>query len=82
MVGLGETDEEIQQVMRDLCAVDCDVLTIGQYLQPTRQHLPVQRFVPPQVFRRLRDDALALGFRYCESGPLVRSSYHAERQRR
>ena len=82
MVGLGETDEEIQQVMRDLCAVDCDVLTIGQYLQPTRQHLPVQRFVPPQVFRRLRDDALALGFRYCESGQLVRSSYHAERQRR
>jgi lipoic acid synthetase len=80
MAGLGETDAEIESVMRDLRAVECDVLTIGQYLQPTKQHLAVQRFVPPETFRKYREDALALGFRYCESGPLVRSSYHAERQ--
>ena len=80
MVGIGETDGEILEVMRDLRAVDCDVLTIGQYLQPTRQHLPVQRFVSPELFEELRGQALGLGFRYCESGPLVRSSYHAERQ--
>ena len=80
MVGIGETDDEIQAVMRDLRAVDCDVLTIGQYLQPTRQHLPVQRFVTPELFQELRAQALDMGFRYCESGPLVRSSYHAERQ--
>ena len=80
MVGIGETDDEIREVMRDLRAVECDVLTVGQYLQPTREHLPVRRFVSPELFGRLREDALALGFRYCESGPLVRSSYHAERQ--
>jgi lipoic acid synthetase len=80
MVGIGETDDEILEVMRDLRAVDCDVLTIGQYLQPTHQHLPVRRFVSPELFQELRAQALALGFRYCESGPLVRSSYHAERQ--
>ena len=80
MVGLGETDDEILAVMRDLRKVDCDVLTIGQYLQPTKQHLPVERFVPPATFLDYRHEALAMGFRYCESGPLVRSSYHAERQ--
>jgi lipoic acid synthetase len=80
MVGLGETDDEIEAVMRDLRGVDCDVLTLGQYLQPTKQHLPVQRFVPPATFRAWRDEALGLGFRHCESGPLVRSSYHAESQ--
>ena len=80
MVGIGETDGEIYEVLRDLRAVDCDVLTIGQYLQPTKQHLPVDRFVHPAQFRKLREDALDMGFRYCESGPLVRSSYHAERQ--
>jgi lipoic acid synthetase len=80
MIGIGETDAEIRQVMQDLRAVDCDVLTIGQYLQPTKQHLPVHRFVPPEIFAELRAEALATGFRYCESGPLVRSSYHAERQ--
>jgi lipoic acid synthetase len=80
MAGIGETDAEIGAVLRDLRAVDCDVLTIGQYLQPTPDHLPVDRFVPPETFRAWRDAALALGVRYCESGPLVRSSYHAERQ--
>jgi len=80
MVGIGETDAEILDVLRDLRAVDCDVLTIGQYLQPTRDHLPVERFVEPASFVRYREIALEMGFRYCESGPLVRSSYHAERQ--
>src|SRR5262245_25864954 len=80
MVGIGETDAEIVDVIRDLRAVDCDVLTIGQYLQPTRDHLPVERFVEPARFARYRESALEMGFRYCESGPLVRSSYHAERQ--
>ena len=80
MIGIGERDDEIVEVMRDLRAVGCDVLTIGQYLQPTKEHLPVDRFVPPAKFRDLREQALAMGFRYCESGPLVRSSYHAELQ--
>ena len=80
MVGIGETDAEIVDVIRDLRAVDCDVLTIGQYLQPTREHLPVARFVEPERFAQYRESALGMGFRYCESGPLVRSSYHAERQ--
>jgi lipoic acid synthetase len=80
MIGIGEEDSEIETVMRDLRSVDCDVLTIGQYLQPTKQHLPVRRFVPPSTFAELRRLALEMGFRYCESGPLVRSSYHAERQ--
>ena len=80
MVGIGETDAEIEAVLRDLRAVDCDVLTIGQYMQPTKDHLPVHRFVEPERFERYRDTALQMGFRYCESGPLVRSSYHAERQ--
>jgi lipoic acid synthetase len=80
MLGLGETDDELLDVLRDLRAVDCDVLTLGQYLQPTKDHLPVERFVHPDDFDRFRAAALAMGFRYCESGPLVRSSYHAERQ--
>ena len=80
MLGLGETDDEIHSVMRDLCEVGCDVLTLGQYLQPTKEHLPVERFVHPDLFARFRTEALAMGFRFCESGPLVRSSYHAERQ--
>jgi lipoic acid synthetase len=80
MIGIGERDAEILEVMQDLRATGCDVLTIGQYLQPTKDHLPVDRFVPPETFRDLRERALAMGFRYCESGPLVRSSYHAELQ--
>jgi lipoic acid synthetase len=80
MIGIGETDEEILQVMRDLRQVDCDVLTIGQYLQPTRAHLPVERYVHPEKFLLFRKIALEMGFRFCESGALVRSSYHAEEQ--
>jgi lipoic acid synthetase len=80
IVGMGETVEEVLAVMRDLRAVGCDILTIGQYLQPTRQHLPVARFYHPEEFASLKADGLALGFTHVESGPLVRSSYHAERQ--
>ena len=80
MLGLGETRDELLEVFADLRAVGCDILTLGQYLQPTARHLPVQRFVPPAEFATLRDDALALGFPHVESGPLVRSSYHARDQ--
>lgn len=80
MVGLGETDEEIVQVMRDLRAHGCDMLTIGQYLQPSSGHLPVERYVPPQTFAAFEREALALGFRHAACGPLVRSSYWADRQ--
>jgi lipoic acid synthetase len=81
MLGLGETDEEIMEVMRDLREAGVDIVTLGQYLQPTREHLPVRRFVTPREFEELRERGMALGFRHVESGPLVRSSYHAERQR-
>ena len=80
IAGLGETLEEIQEVMRDLRTVECDILTIGQYLQPTKQHAPVARFYTPEEFQILKQEGLALGFRHVESGPLVRSSYHAEQQ--
>ena len=80
MLGLGETWEEVVEVMRDLRAVDCDVLTVGQYLRPSGKHLPIQRYVPPEEFEALRREGIALGFKHVESGPLVRSSYHAERQ--
>jgi lipoic acid synthetase len=77
MVGLGETREEILQVMDDLRAADVDFLTVGQYLQPTPKHLPVERWVHPDEFAEYREYAVRLGFAHCESGPLVRSSYHA-----
>ena len=80
MLGLGETMDEIDAVLRDLRAVGCDVLTVGQYLRPSPKHLPVARFVPPAEFDGLAERARAMGFRHVESGPLVRSSYHAERQ--
>ena len=80
MLGLGETLDEIDAVLRDLRGVGCDVLTVGQYLRPSRKHLPVERFVPPAEFDALAERARAMGFRHVESGPLVRSSYHAERQ--
>ena len=80
MVGLGETKEELIEVLRDLAAVKVDILTLGQYLRPSRKHLPVERFYSPQEFEELRRDALALGFRHVESAPLVRSSYHAHEQ--
>lgn len=79
MLGLGETQEEILETMDDLRQVECSILTLGQYLQPTRRHYPVQEYVHPDRFAELRDIALDKGFRHVESGPLVRSSYHAER---
>jgi lipoic acid synthetase len=81
MVGLGEAWEELRQVMQDLHDVECDILTIGQYLQPSRQHLPVLCIYTPEEFQQLRQEALAFGFRHVESGPLVRSSYHAGEQK-
>ena len=75
MLGLGETNEEVLEVLSDLRAVSCD--TLGQYLQPTKEHLPVDRFVRPEEFAMLKEKGIAMGFRHIESGPLVRSSYHA-----
>ena len=77
MVGLGERREEVSATLADIRAAGVQVLTIGQYLQPTQEHLPVDRFVPPGEFADYRREALELGFLHCESGPLVRSSYHA-----
>jgi lipoyl synthase len=77
MVGLGETTEEIVETMRDLRAADCDVLTVGQYLQPAVKRLPVEKFYTPAEFAEFKRLGLEMGFRYVESGPLVRSSYHA-----
>jgi lipoic acid synthetase len=79
MLGLGETREEVIQTIRDLAENGCDVVTIGQYLQPTKKHLPVQRFVHPDEFAELKDIGYELGLDYVESGPLVRSSYHSDR---
>jgi len=79
MVGLGETRDEVFEVMDDLLAHDCEILTIGQYLQPTRMHVAVAEFVHPDVFAEYKEVGLQKGFKYVESGPLVRSSYHAER---
>jgi lipoic acid synthetase len=78
MLGLGETPEEIAQTLDDLRAADVDIVTLGQYLRPTVNHLPIQRFVTPAEFDRYREWALARGFLECVSGPLVRSSYRAE----
>jgi lipoic acid synthetase len=80
MVGLGESDEEIVQVMRDLRAHDVDMLTIGQYLQPSPHHLPVERYVEPGAFRFFQGEAKTLGFKHAAIGPMVRSSYHADQQ--
>jgi lipoic acid synthetase len=80
MVGLGETNEEILEVMRDLRAHGCELLTVGQYLQPSRHHLPVLRFVTPEEFEQFARAAREMGFRNAASGPMVRSSYHAEQQ--
>ncbi len=80
MVGLGETKEEIIQAMDDLLAHDVDIMTIGQYLQPTRKHLDVVKYYHPDEFLELKEIALEKGFEHCESGPLVRSSYHADEQ--
>src|SRR2546430_12283845 len=80
MVGLGETMTELVDVFRDLAARGVDILTVGQYLRPSRDHLPIARFYTPREFQYLKDEALNLGFRHVESGPLVRSSYHAHEQ--
>ncbi|MCG3778583.1 MAG: Lipoyl synthase [Nitrospira sp.] len=77
ILGMGETVQEARNVMRDLRAVGCDIMTIGQYLQPTRAHLPVARYYDPSEFAILKEEGSALGFTHVESGPLVRSSYHA-----
>ena len=77
MVGLGEAHSELLDVFADLMGVRCDILTVGQYLRPSTEHLPVERYVPPDEFAALREEALRLGFRHVEAGPLVRSSYHA-----
>ncbi|MEO0469939.1 MAG: lipoyl synthase [Bacteroidota bacterium] len=79
MVGLGENVEEVYELMEDLHRHHCDVLTIGQYLQPTKMHLPVDEFIHPDLFDHYREVGLKMGFDYVESGPLVRSSYHSER---
>jgi lipoic acid synthetase len=80
MVGLGETNEEIEEVMADLRRHDCDMLTIGQYLQPSVHHLSVERYVSPEEFETFRGIGLAMGFKNIASGPMVRSSYHADQQ--
>ena len=80
MLGLGESPEEVESLMRDLVAVRVDIFTMGQYLQPTKDHLPVKRFVHPDEFREFGELGKTLGFRHVESGPLVRSSYHAANQ--
>ena len=80
MLGAGEIHQETEQSIRDLAAVGCSILTLGQYLSPSSQHVQVDRYVHPDEFVELRDFALGLGFRHVESGPMVRSSYHAERQ--
>lgn len=82
MVGIGEKTEEVLSLMKDLVDHGCDILTIGQYLQPSKIHLPVDRFVTPEEFKLFKDEGLKMGFRIVESSPLVRSSYHADEQAR
>jgi lipoic acid synthetase len=79
MLGLGETHEEVLETMEDLRSVNVDILTLGQYLQPTPKHLPIHEFITPERFEEYRIKGMEMGFRYVESGPLVRSSYHAEK---
>ena len=82
MVGIGEKPDEVIDAMNDLVSYGCDILTIGQYLQPTKQHLPVDRFVTPDEFNMYKEEGLKIGFKIVESSPLVRSSYHADEQAR
>ena len=79
MLGLGENEEQLVQLMKDLRGADVDIFTMGQYLKPTKRHLPVQKYYSPEEFKRLYDIAMEFGFVYVESGPMVRSSYHANR---
>jgi lipoic acid synthetase len=80
MAGLGEDMAELLEVFRNLAERKVDILTVGQYLRPSRDHLPIARFYTPQEFAFLKEEALRMGFRHVESGPLVRSSYHAHEQ--
>jgi lipoic acid synthetase len=80
MLGLGEELDEVRAVLRELAGLGVDIVTLGQYLAPSKAHLPIARYVPPAEFDALRDEALALGIRHVEAGPLVRSSYHADGQ--
>jgi lipoic acid synthetase len=80
MLGLGETMDEIVEVMQDMRAHEVDMLTLGQYLQPSKHHLPVERYVTPEEFSELYDKAMNMGFKQVASGPMVRSSYHADLQ--
>jgi len=82
MVGIGESPDEVLKLMQDLINHKCDILTIGQYLQPTKQHLPVDRFVTPEEFKMYKEEGLKMGFKIVESSPLVRSSYHADEHAR
>ncbi len=79
MLGLGETEEEVLQTMNDLRSIDLDVVTIGQYLQPSKKHLPVKEFITPEQFKKYETIGLEMGFRHVESGALVRSSYKAQK---
>jgi lipoic acid synthetase len=80
ILGMGETNEEVLAVLRDLRAVDVDIITLGQYLRPSSSHIKLDRYVTPEEFRMFREEGMAMGFRHVESGPLVRSSYHAHEQ--
>jgi lipoic acid synthetase len=80
MVGMGETKDELRMVMRDLRDWGVDILTIGQYLQPSKKHLPIERYYTLEEFDEFKRDGLEIGYKWVESGPLVRSSYHAEQQ--
>jgi lipoic acid synthetase len=80
MVGIGEETDELLEVFQDLAAVNVDILTIGQYLRPSKDHLPMTRYYHPDEFRFMKEEAMKMGFRHVESGPLVRSSYHAHEQ--
>ncbi len=80
MVGLGETMDEVKEVMRDQRSWGVDILTVGQYLQPSKQHLPIARYYAPEEFAEIKEFGLSIGFQWVESGPLVRSSYHAADQ--
>jgi lipoic acid synthetase len=79
MVGIGEKKEEVLELIKNLKNHNCDIMTIGQYLQPTKNHLPVDRYVTPEEFKIYEEEGLKLGFKAVESGPLVRSSYHADK---
>jgi lipoic acid synthetase len=80
MVGLGEEFDEVVELMKDLRSVSCDIMTIGQYLQPHARRLPVERYVTPEEFERWRDIGMSMGFKHVQSSPLTRSSYHAREQ--